>query len=152
VLAVPLAAVALSCNTASARAVVRSTRLTIPASQSISGGAYRISPSDVYRAFCLTLPGGKRAMVLTVDSGGTAGDIDWAVYVSSGKRWKLSLVRGGYKLGLVRKGADIVETDPVYARNDPNCCPSKGFVHTRWHWDGREFAVVRTWHDSKYQE
>jgi hypothetical protein len=151
-LAAPAAMVSLACNTAAARAVARSSRLTVPASQSISGEAYRISPSDVYWAFCISLPGGKKAMVMTVDSGGTAGDIDWAVYLSSGTRWKLSLVRGGYKLGLARKGADIVETDPVYAKNDPNCCPSKGFVHTRWHWNGREFAVVRTWHDSRYQE
>jgi hypothetical protein len=150
VLAAPLAA--LTCNLASAKAVVRSTHLTVPASQSVSGGAYRISPGDVDGTFCIPLPGGKKAMVLTVGSGGTAGDIDWAVYVPGGGAWKLALVRGGYKLGLVRKGADIVETDPIYKKNDPNCCPSGGFAHTRWHWNGSKFVVVRTWHDSKYQE
>jgi hypothetical protein len=152
VLAVPVAVVSLACNTAAARAVVRSSRLTVPASQSISGEAYRISPADVDGTICFRLPGGKRAMVLTVASGGTAGDVDWAVYVSGPAGWALSLVRGGYKLGLGRKGADLVETDPVYKRNDANCCPSGGFVHTRWHWDGREFVVARTWHDAKYQE
>ena len=149
-LAVPLAA--LTCNLASAKAVVRSTHLTVPASQSVSGGAYRISPGDVDGTFCIPLPGGKKAMVLTVGSGGTAGDIDWAVYVSGGGAWKLALVRGGYKLGLIRKGADIVETDPIYRKNDANCCPSGGFAHTRWHWDGRRFRVVRTWRDSNYRD
>ena len=149
-LAVPLAA--LTCNLAAAKAVVRSTRLTIPASQSGSGGPYRISPGDIDGTICFPLPGKRQAMVLTVGSGGTAGDIDWAVYVSSAGGWKLALVRGGYKLGLVRKGADIVETDPIYKKNDPNCCPSGGFAHTRWHWNGRKFTAVRAWRDSKYQE
>ena len=145
-------AAALTCSLAAAKAVVRSTHLTVPASQSISGGAYRISPADLDGTICFPLPGGRRAMVVTVGSGGTAGDIDWAVYVSDGNAWKLALVRGGYKLGLARKGADIVETDPIYKKNDPNCCPSGGFAHMRWHWNGSEFRVVRTRHDSKYQE
>jgi hypothetical protein len=151
-LAVPAAAVSLTCSRATAKAVVKSSRLTIPASQSISGEAYRISPGDIGGTICIALPGGKTAMVVTVASGGTAGDIDWAIYVGDGKGWKLSLVRGGYKLGLVRKGADIVETDPIYGKSDPNCCPSGGFAHTQWHWNGSRFVVVRTWHDSKYQE
>jgi hypothetical protein len=156
VLAVPLAAVALAstprCNLAAGKAAVKRSHLTIPASQSASSEPYRVSPDEIDGTICVKLPGGKVAMVVTVGSGGTAGDIDWAVYVSTAKGYKLSLVRGGYKLGLQRVGSDIVETDPVYRKKDPNCCPSGGFVHTRWHWDGRQFAVVRTWHDSKYQE
>ena len=146
-------AAALTCSLAAARALVRSTRLTVPASQSDSGGAYRISPADLDGTICFPLPGGRKAMVVTVGSGGTAGDIDWAVYVSHGNAWKLALIRGGYKLGLGRRGAgDIVETDPIYKKNDANCCPSGGFAHARWHWNGEKFTVVRTWHDSKYQE
>jgi hypothetical protein len=152
VLAVPVAATALACNTPAARAVVESSRLLLPASQSLSGEAYRILPSDVGGTICFALPGGKKAMVVTLASGGTAGDIGWAIFVGSGRTWRPALVRGGYKLGLVRKGADIVETDPIYGKNDANCCPSGGFVHTRWHWNGEKFAVARTWHDSKYQE
>jgi len=150
VFAVPVAAP--PCNLAAAKAVVRATHLTVPGSQSISGEPYRIFASDLGGTICVPLPGDRKAMVVTVESGGTAGDIDWAIYISSGKAWKLSLIRGGYKLGLVRKGSDIVETDPIYKKNDPNCCPSGGFAHTRWHWDGSKFAVVRTWHDSSYQE
>jgi hypothetical protein len=151
-LAAPVAMISLACNTAAARAAVKSSRLTMPASQSISGEAYRISPNDVGGVICLPLPGGRRAMVVTVASGGTAGDIAWAAYVAEPRGWRLSLVRGGYKLGLVRKGGDVVATDPVYKANDPNCCPSGGFVHQQWHWNGKRFVVVRTWHDSAYQE
>jgi hypothetical protein len=138
------------CNLAAAKAAVKSTHLTIPASQSISSQAYRVSPKDLGGVICIRLPGGRTAMVVTVASGGTAGDIDWAVLLSGKSGYQVSLVRGGYKLGLVRKGTDIVETDPVYKPNDANCCPSGGFVHTLWHWDGKEYAVVRTWHDSSY--
>ena len=131
---------------------MKSSRLTVPATQSLSGEAYRISPRDVGGTICFPLPGGKQAMVVTIASGGTAGDVGWAIYVGSGRAWKPALVRGGYKLGLLRKGADIVETDPIYRKNDANCCPSGGFAHTRWHWDGRRFRVVRTWRDSNYRD
>ena len=90
------------------------------------------------------------AMAFTLASGGTAGDIDWAVFLSGPKGYKISLVRGGYKLGLLRDGSGLVETDPVYKAADPNCCPSGGFNHTRWKWNGAQFGVVRTWHDSSY--
>jgi hypothetical protein len=140
------------CSLAAAKAAVKSTHLTIPGSQSISSEAYRVSPKDVGGVICIRLPGGQTAMVVTVESGGTAGDIAWSIFLSKGSRYQPSLVRGGYKLGLVRKGTDIVETDPIYKKNDPNCCPSGGFVHTRWRWDGKEYAVARTWHDAKYQE
>ena len=140
------------CSVAAAKAAVKSTHLTIPASASISSDAYRVSPKDVGGVICIRLPGGRTAMVVTVASGGTAGDIAWSVFVGNGSAYRVSLVRGGYKLGLVRKGTDIVETDPIYKKDDPNCCPSGGFAHTRWHWDGTKYAVVRTWHDSKYQE
>jgi hypothetical protein len=155
VLAVPLAAVALTstppCNLAAGRNAVKTSHLTIPASQSASSEPYRVSPGDIGGAICIRLPGGKVAMVLTVESGGTAGVIDWVVYVGTSKGYKLSLARGGYKLGLTRIGTDIVETDPVYKKNDPNCCPTGGFVHTRWRWNGKEYAILRTWHDSKYR-
>ena len=153
--ALPVLAVPVSsppCNLATAKTVVKAQPLTVPGSQSISGEPYRIFGSDLDGTICVPLPGGRKAMVVTVGSGGTAGDIDWAIYVSSGNGWKLSLIRGGYKLGLVRKGSDIVETNPIYKKNDPNCCPSGGFVHVRWHWNGKKFVAVRTWHDANYQE
>ncbi len=129
---------------------MKAARLTIPASQSISSEAYRVSPRQVDSVICIRLPDGRVAMALTVASGGTAGDIDWAVFVSGRNGYKVSLIRGGYKLGLVRAGSGLVESDPVYKAADPNCCPSGGFDHTRWNWDGARFAVARTWHDSSY--
>ena len=116
VLAAPLLAAASlaapPCNRAAARAAITSTGLTIPASQSISSQPYRPSPSQVDGVICLALPGGKKAMVTTLASGGTAGDIGWIVFVKGPGGWSVSLVRGGYKLGLTRAGTDLIETDP----------------------------------------
>ncbi len=152
--ALPLAVVSLagapSCGVSAARAAVKATHLTIPASQSISSQAYRVSPSQVDKVICFHFAGGKFVLAATIASGGTAGDIYWAVFTHRPTGYAVSLVRGGYKLGLVRAGSDLVEADPVYQTNDPNCCPTGGFNHTKWHWNGTEFAVARTWHDQRY--
>ena len=65
--------------------------------------------------------------------------------------YELALVRGGYKLSIGRTGSDIVETDPVYKSKDPNCCPTGGFDHTQWHWNGTKFVIARTWHNGTYK-
>jgi hypothetical protein len=141
-----LAAAAAACSLATARAIVKNERLTIPGSASMSSSPFRADPKLVDSVICLALPGGRTAMALSIASGGTAGDIAWAIYVGS----KLRLVRGGYKLSIWRKGSDVVETDPVYKQKDPNCCPTGGFDHTQWHWNGTKFVIARTWHNKTY--
>jgi hypothetical protein len=142
-----LAVAAAACSLATAAATVKSQRLTIPGSASMSSSPYRADPKLVDSVICIPLAGGQTAMALTIASGGTAGDTAWAIYVGS----RLALVRGGYKLSIWRKGSDLVETDPVYKSKDPNCCPSGGFDHTQWHWDGKHFVVSRTWHNGTYK-
>ncbi len=154
-LAAPLLAAASltgpPCNRAAARAAITSTGLTIPASQSISSQPYHPSPSQVDGVICLALPGGKKAMVTTLASGGTAGDIGWIVFVMGPGGWSVSLVRGGYKLGLTRTGTDLTETDPIYKAKDANCCPTGGFDHVRWRWAGTRYEVARSWHNQSYK-
>jgi hypothetical protein len=62
----------------------------------------------------------------------------------------VTLLSGGYKLGLDRVG-DLVQTQPVYREDDPNCCPTGGFDHTRWHWNGARFIAARTWRDRPFR-
>ncbi len=154
-LAAPLLAAASltapSCGRAAAKAAITSTGLTIPASESISSQPYRPSPSQVDWVLCLSLPGGKKAMVTTLASGGTAGDIGWIVFVKGPTAYRVGLVRGGYKLGLTRVGTDLIETDPVYKPKDANCCPSGGFNHVRWRWTGAAYKVARSWHNQSYK-
>ena len=38
---------------------------------------------------------------------------------------------------------------PVYRRNDPNCCPTGGFDHTLYRWNGRKLVVDRTFHTAR---
>jgi hypothetical protein len=103
------------------------------------------------RLICHDLDGdGADELAVTVFSGGTAGDIAWAVFRRNGGHWRL--LHGelnGYMVELARRGSDLVETQPVYRRNDPNCCPSGGFDHRRFRWDGKRFAIVRRWHDRR---
>jgi hypothetical protein len=101
---------------------------------------------------CHDLTGdGKGEMAATIYSGGTAGDIAWAVFRMRGGRWTLALRQLQlYKLVLARAGRDLVETTPVYKRDDPNCCPSGGFDHRRFHWNGVRFVVVKRWHTARF--
>jgi hypothetical protein len=79
-------------------------------------------------------------------SGGTAGDVGLAVLRATRTGgWRVALARSGYKLGLFRLGGDLVGSQPIYRKNDPNCCPTGGFDHTRYHWNGKGFAVGRSW-------
>jgi hypothetical protein len=93
---------------------------------------------------------GKVDMEATFFSGGTAGDVAWVVFRNTGSGWTLALARLKlYKLSLAFHGSHIVETQPVYRKNDGNCCPTGGFDHRRYHWNGSRFAVARAWHDKR---
>ena len=66
-------------------------------------------------------------------------------------KWVLVFKRlNVYKVGLFRLGGDLADSQPVYRKNDPNCCPTGGFDHRRYHWNGSRFALVRSWHDKRY--
>ena len=95
---------------------------------------------------------GKPDMAIVFYSGGTAGDIAWVVFRRVGTGWKLALARlNDYKLSLVFRGSDIIETLPIYLKGDANCCPSGGFDHRQFHWNGSRFAVARVWHSESYK-
>jgi hypothetical protein len=139
----PAPAAAPPCSPAAAKAAI----LAQPSRKSLrptirSGGG-------VDRLFCHDLTrDGVDDMAATVFSGGTAGDIAWVVFRRSGGSWVLALKQLNlYKVGLFRLGGDLADTQPVYRATDPNCCPSGGFDHRRFHWNGSRFAVVRRWHD-----
>jgi hypothetical protein len=108
--------------------------------------AVQLDPSSVDEVVCAG-----DTMGVTIASGGTAGDIGYVLFRRTGAGWKAALVRGGYKVGLFRAGADVVVSQPVYRANDPNCCPSGGFDHFRWHWNGTRFTVARSWHTRSFR-
>ena len=139
-----------ACSRAAASAAIRQVKPHIPG---LGDSPVLVTPSSADELICFDFTrDGRTDLAVTVASGGTAGDIGWIVLVRTRIGWRLALTRGGYKIGLFRVAGDLVVSQPVYARDDPNCCPSRGFDHQRWHWNGEKFAVARTWHDSKYQE
>ncbi len=110
-----------------------------------------VAPGTADELICFDFTGdGRTDLAVTVASGGTAGDIGWFVLRRTPTGWRLALARGGYKVGLARVGRDLVDSQPVYRKNDPNCCPTGGFDHQRWHWNGSRFVAVRSWHDKSH--
>jgi hypothetical protein len=139
---------ATGCSRATARTLFARTNVEIP---SLESGKIRVSASQADQVICADLTrDGRTDMAVTLASGGTAGDIGFVVFRRVGAGWKVSLVRSGYKLGLYRVDGDLVSSQPVYRKNDPNCCPTGGFDHTRWHWNGTRFAAVRTYHTKSF--
>lgn len=90
-------------------------------------------------------------MAVTIASGGTAGDVGLILFRRTTTGWRAALTRRGYKIGLFRAGADVAESQPVYRKNDPNCCPTGGFDHVRFHWNATRFVVVRSWHTKSFR-
>ena len=111
-----------------------------------------VTPSMVDKIICFDFTrDGRSDLALTVASGGTAGDIGWVALARARSGYRLVLQRSGYKVGLFRVGGDLVESQPVYRKNDSNCCPTGGFDHEQWHWNGRRLVATRSWHGKSYR-
>ncbi|MFY9580347.1 MAG: hypothetical protein WAQ33_13615 [Gaiellaceae bacterium] len=138
------ATAAPSCNRAAAKTAIFANshlRSIWPTLRS-GGGVDRLICHDLTRD-------GQADMTATIYSGGTAGDTAWVVFRRVGTRWQLGLAHlSAYKVGLFLKGSDLIESQPVYKTNDPNCCPTGGFDHRRFHWNGSRFILARKWHDA----
>ena len=110
------------------------------------GGPDRVICHDLTRD-------GRGDMAVRIFSGGTAGDIAWVVFRrTAAGGWRLAHAQlHAYKVRLVRRGTDLVESQPIYRKNDPNCCPSGGLEETRYHWNGRRFVVTRRTHTVQFR-
>jgi hypothetical protein len=135
---------AAPCTKAAANAAIRAS--TLPADVK---DLTRQPLAGVDKLICHDLTGdGRPDLAVTLASGGTAGDIAWAAFARAGAHWRLVAANpNGYKVGLFLAGRDLVESQPIYRKTDPNCCPTGGFDHRRFHWNGHALAVVRRWHD-----
>ena len=140
---------AASCSSATAKAAVKQVK---PHIRSLANAPMLVTPAMVDQVLCFDFTSdGKPDIAVTVASGGTAGDIGWVALAKRGSGWKLILTASGYKLGLFRLGNDLADSQPVYRKNDPNCCPTGGFDHQRWHWNGTRMLRVRVWHTKSYK-
>jgi hypothetical protein len=74
--------------------------------------------------------------IVTIFSGGTAGDI--AFYVLTGEGSGLHFLKASnqeYKIGVKVVGGKLQVTRPLYGANDPNCCPARLEI-TTYRYDG----------------
>jgi len=136
------------CSVAAARDAVRAS--TLPAS--FKAIALQKN-AGVDRVICHDLTGdGRVDMAATVFSGGTAGDVAWVLFRRTSSGWSLAFQRlEVYKVGLFLRGTDLVESQPIYGKNDPNCCPTGGFDHIQVHWNGTRFVISRRWHTKTFK-
>jgi hypothetical protein len=140
---------AAACSRATAKAAVAKVK---PRIAMLTNAPALVKPADIDTVICFDFTrDGRTDVAVTVASGGTAGDIGWLVLVRTPTAWKVGHEAGGYKLGLFRFGNDVVVSQPVYKNNDPNCCPTGGFDHERWHWNGKKFVLARAWHTKTYK-
>ena len=137
------------CSRSTANAAIRAAKPHVP---SLAGGSVLVTPKEVDGLLCLDFTrDGRTDLAFTVASGGTAGDVAWVALARAKSGWRVVHSQGGYKLGLYRVGTDLVDSQPVYRKTDPNCCPTGGFDHTRWHWNGTRLVLARTYHTSSYR-
>jgi hypothetical protein len=133
------------------RAAAKAAALAAPSLRSI-WPTLRLG-GGVDTVICHDLTGdGDPELAATIFSGGTAGDTAWAVFRRVGGRWRVAFsALEVYQVGVVREGSDLVESQPVFRRDDPNCCPTGGVDHRRIRWRDGRFVVVARWHDSRYR-
>jgi hypothetical protein len=145
----PAQATGAACGPATARAAISATKVRV---QMLGDSATRVDPKSADQVICFDFTrDGRTDLAVSIASGGTAGDIGYVVFRGTPAGWRVALKGGGYKLGLARAGGDLVESQPVYKKNDPNCCPTGGFDHQRFHWDGTKFVLARAWHTKTFR-
>ncbi len=145
----PARGASAACGPKTAKAAIVSTHLRM---KLLGDTATRIDPASADRVLCWDFTrDGRTDLAVTIASGGTAGDIGYVVFRRTASGWAVALARSGYKVGLFRVGGDVVSSQPVYRKNDPNCCPTGGFDHLRFHWNGVRFVVARSWHSGSYR-
>jgi hypothetical protein len=143
------AAAAPACTSAGARAAIAASK---PRLALIGPDKVTITPGMADAVLCFDATGDGRAdMAVSLFSGGTAGDVGWLFFVPHGAGWRLAGSGTGYKFALRRSGSELLTVQPVYRKNDPNCCPTGGFDRTLYRWNGSRLVVARAWHTKTFQ-
>lgn len=82
--------------------------------------------------------------IVTIFSGGTAGDI--AFYVLTGEGSGLHFLKASnqeYKIGVKVVAGKLQVTRPLYRASDPNCCPAQLEI-TNYRYDGVRLVAAST--------
>jgi hypothetical protein len=84
---------------------------------------------------------GQEEAVISLFSGGTAGNLGLLVYTASGGAPVLADALAGYKIGGTADGALLMVSEPIYQGWESNCCPS-GFFETRYRLETNHLVQV----------
>ena len=85
---------------------------------------------------------GQDEAVVPVASGGTAGDIGFAVFTLRNGAPEELLAKAEGRVALDVEEGRLVETQPIYGPDDPNCCPSQ-LRKIYYRWDGNALVPER---------
>src|SRR4051812_5975133 len=89
---------AAACSPAAARSAIAATK---PRLASL-GDKVLILPRQADRVLCFDMTGdGRVDMVVTLASGGTAGDVGWLLFAPRDGRWRPAGSGTGYKMGVL---------------------------------------------------
>ncbi len=131
------------CTIAAAKAAVVRQH---PKVEDIAGDPVPVDPNSLEGLVCAG-----DTMAVALASGGTAGDVGFVLFRRSASGWRVVKTGAGYKIGVFRAGAGVQIVQPVYLKNDSNCCPSGGFDHLEYRWNGTRFTVARSWHTKSFR-
>ncbi len=126
-------------NTAVAQNDIRNVDFSqTPQGQELVAGGGEILPGTIIYA---DLTGdGQEEAVVPVSSGGTGGDIGFAVFTERNGTLEELLASTPGRVMVEVDGGVLVETQPIYGPDDPNCCPSQ-LKKIYYRWDGDALVV-----------
>ncbi len=84
--------------------------------------------------------------IVQVRQVGSDATLDYYIFTISNGDLKALLQRTGISHGQVKLGPDgasLIETSPVYAAGEPNCCPSN-LQNITWTWDSGSGSFVKS--------
>ncbi|MGE5141300.1 MAG: hypothetical protein ACM3JD_17670 [Rudaea sp.] len=84
---------------------------------------------------------GQEEAVISLFSGGTGGNFGLLVYKAGPAEPVLAAYLGGYKIGAIADGNQLLVREPIYAGWEPNCCPG-GISETHYRLQGNQLVVT----------
>lgn len=87
-------------------------------------------------------------MIARVNSGGSAGIGDWEVFSADSGLWQLvggSMHDNSGDLRVLPDEDIEMTSGADFYPDDAHCCPSGGWIHSRYHWTGRRFVISKQW-------
>jgi len=102
-------------------------------------------PFIVEQVACRDLTGdGQREMIVLLECCTISTQDPWAIFTPRGRRWRLAFSRPRDQVWnrLEIRSNEVIVKNPVYARDDSNCCPS-AFAYSSALWNGTRFEARR---------